>query len=334
MYIIKNKIFLFWYLFVIGFILMSGFAQRPAMCDTKKTLKKEPLKGVSLSPKSFKGNDFTDFFEKAKQTGQIIMWAGDWIELSYHDKGGAKVVAEFASKYHYIPLIEATFFTQHTGKLVRPLDEATKQKYKNSAVKFVEKYKPRYIGFGIEINVLYEKAPDDFQDFIPFYNEVYDAVKAQSPDTKVFTVFQLEKMKGLTFWTNSTADPTKTEWWMIDEFKSDIVAFTTYPGLVYKDPSQIPPEYYNEINSHTTKPIAFTEIGWHSEASPLGWESSDAEQAEFVKRFFRLTEDLNLELLIWSFLYDPQTIEPFKSMGLRSRKDGRVRPALKEWIRK
>lgn len=127
-------------------------------------------------------------------------------------------------------------------------------------------------------------------------------------------------------------DPTKSQWSLLDRFpKSDIIAFTTYPGLIYENPSEIPADYYSEIKSHTVKPIAFTEIGWHSGTGPTGWESSDAEQAGFVTTFFSLTEELNKELVIWSFLYDQDISEPFNSMGLR-RSDGNAKPAWDSWV--
>ncbi len=294
----------------------------------------ETLKGVSLSPRSFQPADFTDFFQKAKQAGNVVSWAGDWNELSDTQNSGPTTVASLASTYGYVPLIEAQFFTQSSGQLLRPLDENTKLSYKDSAVAFAERFKPEYLAFGIEVNVLYEKSPSDFDDFAAFFSQVYDAVKAVSPQTKVFTIFQLEKMKGLNSGLfGGTNDPSKARWSLLDRFpKSDIIAFTTYPGLIYKNPAEIPADYYNEIKSHTSKPIAFTEIGWHSAASPAGWESSEAEQAEFVTTFFRLTRDLNSELAIWSFMYDQQTFEPFNSMGL-IHADGTPKPAWDEWLK-
>ncbi|MCL4549625.1 MAG: hypothetical protein M1495_13760 [Bacteroidetes bacterium] len=292
------------------------------------------LKGVSLSPKSSQSADFTDFFEKAKQAGKIVSWAGDWNELSNTKSGGSTVVASLASTYGYIPIIEAQFFTQSSGMLLRPLDDTTKQIYKTSAADFADKYKPKYLAFGIEVNTLHEKSLIDFDAFVQFFGEVYDAVKTRSPDTKVFTIFQLEKMKGLSGGLfGGTNDPTKAQWSLLDKFpKSDIIAFTTYPGLIYKNPSEIPVDYYTEIKLRTAKPVAFTEIGWHSDASPTGWESSDAEQANFVTTFFTLTRNMNRKFFIWSFMYDPDTFEPFKSMGLRRRIDGTAKPAWDEWL--
>ncbi|MFH1072201.1 MAG: hypothetical protein V1743_02115 [Nanoarchaeota archaeon] len=290
------------------------------------------MKGVSLSPKSFQGDDFKDFFTKANQAGSIITWAGDWQELTKTENGGPTVVASLASTYEYIPLIQAQFFTQSTGKLLRPLDDATKQSYKDSMVAFAQKYKPAYLGIGIEVNILYEKSPADFDSFAAFYSEVYDAVKAVSPDTKVFTVFQLERMKGMHGGLfGGTNDPAKAEWQLLDRFpKADLIAFTTYPDLIYKSPAEIPADYYTEIRTKTAKPIAFTEIGWHSAASPAGWESSEERQAAFVTRFFELTKELKPEFVVWSFLYDQDTIEPFNTMGLID-KEGKMKTAFNIW---
>ncbi len=330
---------------ILGLLLSSLLILSISGCDqqqekkieeiySSKTNPTEMLTGVSLSPKSFQAKDFTDFFEQTKETGKVVMWAGDWNELSNIQGGGPVVVASLSQTYKYIPVIELQFFTQSDGKFLRPLDDVTKQNYKNSLIAFIEKYKPEYLGMGIEVNTLYEKSPADFDTFSQFFSEVYDIVKANSPNTKVFTIFQLEKMKGLNGGLfGGTNDPNKAQWFLLDKFpKSDIIAFTTYPGLIYKNPSDIPSNYYAEIKTHTSKAIAFTEIGWHSDASPAGWESSEEEQAEFVAVFFDLSRDLNKELIIWSFMYDQDTFEPFNSMGLRRGDDGTAKLAWKEWL--
>jgi hypothetical protein len=291
------------------------------------------LKGVSLSPKSFQPADFTDFLNRASQAGTVVSWASDWSELG-DDKGAPRTVMELASRYHYVPALEAQFFLPSNGRVLRPLDEATKKSYKNAAVGFAKRYAPPYLALGIEVNVLYEKSPADFDTFVPFYAEMYDVVKAVSPNTKVFTVFQLEEMKGLNGGLfGGVNDPAKAQWQLLEKFpKLDMVGFTTYPALIYKDPAIIPADYYVEIKAHTSRPIAFTEVGWHSAASPAGWESSEAEQAHFVARFFSLTGGLDLEMAIWSFMYDQKVPEPFNSMGLR-KGDGSARAAWNEWVK-
>ena len=296
--------------------------------DIYVAYRKETMKGVSLSPRGYQQSDFLDFLAKSKQAGSIVTWAGDWNELTKTNGSAPKILTQLSSTYGFVPVVEVT--PHSDGFLLRPLDNTTKQSYLDSAVAFAEEYRPAYLGLGVETNVLYENSPVDFDGFVDLYNEVYDAVKSVSPSTKIFTTFQLEELKGYTLWSNEPANPQKAQWGLLDRFKTDLWAFTTYPGLVFKDPSEIPENYYAEIAVHTTKPIAFTEIGWHSEASPLGWESSEAEQARFVDRFFFLTEELCPEITVWSFLYDPQTIEPFRSMGL-IKDDGTPRQAMASW---
>jgi len=309
------------------FSLLSG-------CAKQQDVKISDLKGVSLSPKSFQPDDFKEFFKNANLAGDIITWSGDWNELLNTEKGGPVVVSSLASTYKYTPIVIVQFFKQDTGQLLRPLNEETKQNYKNSLIQFAKKYKPKYLGLGIEVNILSEKSPSDFDNFVQLYNEAYDEIKAASPDTKVFSVFQLEKMKGLNGGLFGGANnPDKAQWGLLDRFsKSDIIAFTTYPGLIYKNPSEIPTNYYTEIKSHTEKPVAFTEIGWHSSNNIQGWESSESEQAEFITAFFSLTKDLNKEFSIWSFMYDQTVIEPFNSMGLIT-KDGKFKQAWNVWLK-
>ena len=92
----------------------------------------------------------------------------------------------------------------------------------------------------------------------------------------------------------------------------------------------IPAEHYSEISEYVSKPIAFTEIGWHSADSPTGWESSESEQAEFINKFFELTKDLDMEVVVWSFIYDPDIFEPFNSMGLITQ-EGHEKLAWSTW---
>lgn len=292
------------------------------------------LKGVSLSPRSFESDDFADFFVKAGEAGQIVTWAGDWNELSNMVSGAPRVLMELASGYGLLPVIEAQFFSQSTGRLLRPLTAETRKDYDGYAAAFAREFKPPYLGLGIEVNILHEKAPADFDAFVALFGEVYDAVKAESPETKVFTVFQLERMKelggGLFGGEN---DPAAAQWALLHRFpKLDLVAFTTHPLLVYKSPADIPADYYSAIRAHTQKPVAFTEVGWSSGTEPAGWESSEAEQAEFARRFFELAAPCGPEMAVWSFMYDVRTVVPFNSMGLR-RGDGTARPAWDEWAK-
>lgn len=321
-------------LFLLAILIITSCTNNQKSDEEKDAANYLPktLKGITLTPKSFSQEDFTYFFEKSRNF-DIVAWYGDWNELSELEKGAPVVVNSLSIKYNYRPLIIVQFFTQDSGKLLRPLDETTVNNYKNYVSNFAEKYRPEYLGIGIEVNILYEKSPADFERFVKLYDEAYSTIKSKSPDTKVFTVFQLEKMKGLNGGLFGGAnDQTKSQWNLIDKFqKLDIIAFTTYPDLVYKNPEEIPADYYDEIKLRTSKPIVFTEIGWHTANSPKGWESGEDEQAEFVKKFFNLTKNLNKEFIVWSFMYDQKTIEPFNSMGLIDSSTDNDKEAFDEW---
>jgi hypothetical protein len=300
-----------------------------------QTTQTTPLKGVSLSPRSFEPADFNAFLAESAKSGGIISWAGDWAQLESPTSAPFVVagLARSSSRSRYVPIIELQIFSQQTGKIFRPLDITNQQKYIQSAVNFVTKYQPEYLGIGIEINVLSEKAPADFDAFVQFFANACDAVKIASPGTQIFTIFQLEKMKGLGGGLfGGRNDVNDSQWKLLERFaKADLFAFTTYPGLVFRTPSEIPQDYYMEIRSHTNKRIGFTEIGWQSESVSADWQSSQEEQAQFVRQFFAFGASLDPQFYIWSFLFDQQTFPPFDSMGL-FKSDGTPKSSWYVWL--
>ena len=291
-------------------------------------------KGVSYSPKSLTSvADINDFWEKAVEAGEAVRSGGDWIDFNRPGKISS-VVTELAQRNLLVPVIEVNFFNQESGKLLRPLSSANKTAYRDAAVAFAQKYQPPYFGIGVEIDTFYRAQPDQFDQFAALFNEVYDAVKAVSPHTIIFTTFQYERLQGL--WGGlfgGTNDLAKENWDLLAKFpKADLVAFTTYPGLIYKDPRDIPNDYYSRIKSHTEKPVAFTEMGWFSGRGITGWESSEGEQARFIARFFELTEGLDPQLAIWLHLYQQAKTEPFGTMSLFG-EDGQPKDAWDVWVK-
>jgi hypothetical protein len=294
---------------------LSGDETREEEPDTPTPTLEKGLKGVSMSPRDYSETGFLDFFEKASSSGDLITWVGGWIQLG-SPNASPQVVYGLRSVYPYEALVITAYIEQSSGTLLRPLDEETKQLYLESATSFAATYKPRYIGFGVEMNIIIQSNPEAYYEFKEFYPLVYAAVKEASPDTLVFTVWQLEQMKGLDGGLfGGVNDPASAQWGLLDDFESDIAAFTLYPCLVFDDPSEIPSDYLTEITEYTDLPIAFTEMGWFRDGFP-GWESSPEEQAVFIDRYYEQSEPITPVFTIWSFLYDQETFEPFSSMGL------------------
>ena len=264
------------------------------------------LKGVSFSPRNYTGDGIVDFFTKAPESNDLITWVGDWIQLGDSDTA-PYLVYGMRGLYGYEALVITAYIDQGSGTLLRPLDEETKQQYLESATSFASEYKPQYIGFGVEMNIVKKNNPEAYDAFKDFYPEVYAAVKEASPDTLIFTVWQLEQMKGLDGGIfGGVNDPDNAQWDLLDDFQSDIAAFTLYPCLIYGDPSEIPDDYLSEITEHTSLPIAFTEMGWFRHGF-TGWESTPEEQAAYIDRYFELSEPIDPVFTIWSFYYDQGT---------------------------
>jgi predicted small lipoprotein YifL len=290
------------------------------------------LTGVGVSPKSAQPYDIIDFFKKARQAGNALVWYGDWKEFEYA-RGFPTLLVEQAYLNDLTVIIAVTAFNQSGGKLLRNLDDKTQQKYMAGAANFASKYRPHYLGLGIDSDALYTRSPADFDKFVGLFGRTYDTVKAVSSGTKIFTVFQLEKMNGLNGGLYGGAnDPSKNLWFLLDKFpKADLIAFNSYPGMIYKSPFEIPTDYFTSIKVHTARPLAISGTGWQSEEGAAGWPGNETQQAEYAQAFSGLTRDLNPEFTVWSYLYDPTALaEPFNSMGLL-RTDGSPRPAWLEW---
>jgi hypothetical protein len=306
----------------------SGASSATASSESTKN---GHLKGLTFTPDAYDQQGLSDYFSRARQAGGLITWAGDWDALS--DPGSAPYVLEAQAKQDDLTLLpELQVLNSSSGQLLRPLTSGNEENYEALAVSFAKAYKPPYIALGVEVNLLYEKAPTDFQTFVSFFNATRTAIRVASPGTAVFTIFQLEKMKGLDGGLFGGAnDAADSEWGILSDFpSSDLVGFTTYPGLVYHSASSLPGDYYSQIAQHTQKPIAFTEVGWQSGSLP-GWDNNETSQAGFVKAFFGLTSGLPKALVVWAFAYDQRTSAPFDSMGLIN-SDGTEKQAWTAWM--
>lgn len=296
--------------------------------DTPTSGKKETtLKGVSLSPKSFGAADFGAFFGEAVKSASVISWAGNWTEL---ERAGSApyTVAKLGKRHGYQPVIIVGANDAKTGDL----GEQNKQRFIAAVQNFADSTKVPYMGLGNEINRVQAKSASGYATFKQWFAEAAIAIKQKSPDTRVFTTFQYEQLNGLNGGLfGGQNDESAALWQLIADFPSaDLVAFTTYPYIIYKDPSLVPEDYYSRITKHTDRPIVFTEIGWPSGTEAAGYESTPEEQSSFVSRFAELTSQLSVEFAIWPFLYEQDIPKPFTTIGLID-KSGNPKPALAVW---
>jgi hypothetical protein len=303
---------------------------------------------AGLIPRSFPNSsdaDWLDLYDTLPETGTMLGVYTNWTdspETAGEIPGVVDVAFGLAPRYGFTPLV-GLGFDRHTsdGTVESTISwdaPDDTEKLKQAVVSIARQYQPEYLVLGGEVNRYYEHDPAGFDLFVAVYAELYDAVKAVSPQTLVFPVFQLEMTKGGGYLLGGSQSRS-SQWHLIDRFgeRLDIAAFTTYPFLDYASPADIPEDYYAEIAAHTSRPVAFTEIGWPS--APIAtfpdseYGGSPDEQAAFVRRFFQLNADTDLVLALWAFPHDLGSGShnaAMDSISLRHN-DGTPKPALTVW---
>jgi hypothetical protein len=262
----------------------------------------------------------TPFYDMAEEL------SGDW---------GQTFVEQYIRGQGMLPLVSMSFFGPDMTPVSRPdISGATlnnpewRQAYKKAALDIVKATRPLYLSLGNEVNRWYEKYgaadgdPNGFQLYVSLYEEIYDAVKAISPETRVFCTFAREIVT-----ENREADIGVLS--MFDPDKMDLLVLTSYPHSVQgiNRPSDIPDDYYSRLSAYMPgKPLGFSEVGWPS-MEAFGGEQA---QADFLAEVCgRLTRDreVNLQLLGWPWLHD---LDNTDYTGL-IKKDGTPKLAYGVW---
>jgi len=197
----------------------------------------------------------------------------------------------------------------------------------------VKNYKPDYLALGVEINMLYERAPAQFDAFVSLYKEAYDVAKAASPKTKVFPTFQLEDLEGM------FGDIHPPHWEVIDRFrgKMDALGISTYPFLAgIRSSADLPADYYSQLKDHYSGEILVAEAGYAS--APVEGQvnvGTEEDQQAFVVRLLNDAQANGFSLVVWYAALDPVFAtrgaeSVFKDIGLR-KSDGSNKLAWGTW---
>lgn len=221
--------------------------------------------------------------------------------------------------------------------------------YKNFALWIVRQFHPHYLGLASEINTYMDAHPDDAPNFVSLYNEIYQTVKAEAPDTQIFVTFQWEDLNNLFPAAAEGRGPYQTDWDEVEVFEPnlDLWVISTYPFVVFKSGADIPDNYYTPLLSQTSKPLAVGEGGYTSKpVGPIPGRPQD--QVAYLNA---LHDQLGARLAFWVYLLlddlnagsyaqymqangqsntDVNTLGMFVSVGLRNF-DGTPKPALDVW---
>lgn len=218
--------------------------------------------------------------------------------------------------------------------------------FTNYTLWVVREFQPRYLGLSSEINTYLETYPEEVVHYLTLYNEVYNLVKTEAPETQIFVTFQWENLNNLGIFEREGHRAYETKWEQIEMFEPnlDVWAISTYPFVVLSSGADIPNDYYTPLLARTSKPLAIAEGGFPSLASGV-FQGSEQSQVDFLNAandqigdhlifwVYLLLNDLNLDSYakeIGQNHPDLETLSFFATIGLRE-VDGTSKPALDVW---
>lgn len=268
--------------------------------------------GLVPSPRSVPVTTYDDLAAAYQETGEIAEISMVWTDSAgigeYNNLTQNRVITALRV-YGLVPVITLSFATMEQipgeglkyvidappGAKADLADQEFRRLWIEEAKKIAADFQPEYFSLGNEINDYFYLHPEDLMEYLSLYDDAYLAIKAASSNTKVFVVFSLNHMV-----ENNQFD-------LLNTFNDrvDLIGLTTYPCQKYDNPEDIPSDYYSKLGEHINKPFAFTEIGWPSSQEQ---GSSEQEQAEFLVRFLELTKSMDLEMVNWLFLHEPNLI--------------------------
>lgn len=217
--------------------------------------------------------------------------------------------------------------------------------FRNFTLRILREFRPRYLGLASEINTYADAHPDDFPYFLSLYNEIYDAVKTESPDTQVFTTFQWEDLNNL--WHQPFEEdfvPGKIKWEQIEVFEPrlDLWVISSYPYISSDQAAALPDDYYTVPLDRTDKPLAVAEGGCRSEDF-LNLKGTEEDQVAYLNAIY---SQIGERMAFWIYLLardinvesygqyikgtDLDTLGFFATVGLITY-EGHPKPALETW---
>ena len=222
--------------------------------------------------------------------------------------------------------------------------------HKNFALWVVRNFHPRYLGLASEINTYMDAHPEDAQNFISLYNEIYGLVKAEAPETQLFVSFQWDDLNNMFPQPEEGArQRLSPNWEQVEAFEPnlDVWVISTYPYFVFPHGSDIPADYYSPLLSRTSKPVAIAESGY-STVTFDQFANTPEDQVAFLNTVHdqlgprmvfwvnTLLSDFNLDSYAKEMEKqgrkpkDAQDLGNFAYIGLRNF-DGTPKPALEVW---
>jgi hypothetical protein len=163
--------------------------------------------------------------------------------------------------------------------------------------RLIERLDPDYMAYGIEVNMLAEKNPAAFDEYVAFCGQVYPALKARHPDLPVFVTLHIDTYAG---------DKERQRQAIARLLPyTDYIAVSTYPFGAEADPANLPRDWFSQMRDLAPeKTFAVGETGFPAEDVDMPSyhayiNASEEWQAEYVSFLLSSSADLDAEFVVW-----------------------------------
>lgn len=162
----------------------------------------------------------------------------------------------------------------------------------------IERFKPDYFIYGIEVNLLGKNKPDEWEPFAKLMKHTYGQLKAAYPELPVAFSVQLGD-----FYENEKADRRNLA--QLVEF-TDFLAVSSYP-YPYAG-SKLPDDYFSAFRTLAPdKPFAVAETGMIAEDLAVGdvkLNSNEEDQNRYVNTLLNAAQKENALFVNWFLIRD------------------------------
>jgi len=314
------------------------------------------VRGFGLSPQGFP-LDWAEteafYLEVGAMERGGVMWNGAWRDdiEGASDAGEVPVMAgglpSLGETYSFVPILVFGWRSGDEPLLSVPGDatndwsnEQAKELFSAMLVEHAGATQAPWVFIGNENSAYYEQDPQDYARWVAFYEDVYDRIKAESPTTRVGTIFNFEHLSGqgeLAGWSTPRWEALEAH----DLSKIDALGLTVYPFLHHASPADVSADYLDPLFERIGDlPIAVTETGWPAEdlgELQIPWEQSPEAQVDYLDTLGGLLEGRDVPLVNWLFLHamaDPgDSSTDWQVFGSVSIRDGAgdERPVHEAW---
>lgn len=176
-----------------------------------------------------------------------------------------------------------------------------KKAYLNHVINAVEFFQPDYLAIGVEVNLLYDLNPSQWDAFMELHQEAYTALKAKYPDLPIFaTVLGIAFLDGFRDEGNSTQHRLLLKDVMA---YSDYYAISFYPYLTRYLTTPLPDSMWGNLFGLSDKPIAITETGYPAQPFSIAngtipFDGTPEKQNAYISRLLQEANDRDFEFVI------------------------------------